>query len=374
MLSLSAYLSEFDRWRGKPLVATLLDLIEQHALETAIVLRGSEGVGRTGRWSTDRFETRSFDLPLLATVVDEPERMRPLLDELRADPPALLTVERRLRVTRAADLLVEQQLAQQQHAKLTVYCDGAVRIDEQAAALALVDELRTRGLAGATVLRGLDGVLHRTRQSRHLFSASHNLPVAIVAIDEGSAVAAALTTLPTLAGSIAIVSPIRMLKRNGVQLAPLDLAEDADDSTEPWQKLTIYTRQRDRTGRRSFYPELVRQLLRAEASGVTVFHGVWGYGSGHQPHGLQRFSIREQPPVVTQIVDRASAIARLWPIIDQATSEAGVVTSEPVDAAPRAQPRRSRRRRSFSRLGRAKRSHPLAETVLTGPASATYDG
>ncbi|MGH3025066.1 MAG: DUF190 domain-containing protein, partial [Gaiellaceae bacterium] len=43
-------------------------------------------------------------------------------------------------------------------------------------------------------------------------------------------------------------------------------------------------------------------------------------------------SLRRHVPVVTIVVDRPKEIRRIWPIVDRATSESGLVTSELVPA------------------------------------------
>ena len=61
--------------------------------------------------------------------------------------------------------------------------------------------------------------------------------------------------------------------------------------------------------------------------------GLWGFRSERRPHGDKLFQIVRKVPVVTVIVDTPAAIARSFEIVDELTTEHGVVTCEMVPAA-----------------------------------------
>jgi PII-like signaling protein len=60
--------------------------------------------------------------------------------------------------------------------------------------------------------------------------------------------------------------------------------------------------------------------------------GTWGYSGDHLPHGDRLFAVRRRVPVVVSLVDQPDAMRRWWAVVDELTSESGLVTSEMVPA------------------------------------------
>lgn len=77
---LRIYISEGDRWRGKPLDAALLDLMRQHHMAGATVFRGLAGFGAHSHLSSTSIETLSFNLPIVIELVDTPEKIASILE------------------------------------------------------------------------------------------------------------------------------------------------------------------------------------------------------------------------------------------------------------------------------------------------------
>jgi len=122
-LKLTTYFGERDRSNGRLLADELIDVYEQHALRTSILLRGTEGFGKqTPPSNPASSECLSEDLPLVAIGVDSRHRVEPLIEELeRRQLGGLLTVQRsRMLGGRIGVVGLPEDL--QAVAKLTVYC------------------------------------------------------------------------------------------------------------------------------------------------------------------------------------------------------------------------------------------------------------
>jgi PII-like signaling protein len=333
-LKVTTYFGERDRHNGRFLADELLELYEEHAFETSILLRGIEGFGIKHRLQTQRLLSLSEDLPLVAIGVDSRQRVEPVIEELRRRvPEGLLTVERARMLTGrigAVELPEELQAA----VKLTVYCGRAERVNGKPAATAIVDLLQRHGIAGATVFLGVDGTTHGLRQRARFFSRNFNVPLMIISVGAGTAIAEVLPKLGSLLERpLLTLERIRVLKRDGEHLADLDHVPERDESgLQLWQKLMIYTSEQARIDGHPLYVELIRRLRRSNASGATALRGIWGFHGDHAPHGDRLLSLRRHVPVVTVIVDRPQDVQRLWPIVDEATATTGLVTSELVPA------------------------------------------
>lgn len=333
-LKVTTYFGERDTHEGRFLAEELLDLYERHAFQTSILLRGTEGFGIKHRLQTQRILSLSEDLPLVAVGVEARERVEPVLEEMRQRlPEGLLTVERARMLTGRIGT-VELPTDLHEATKLTVYCGRTERVYGKPAALAIVDLLQRQGVAGATVFLGVDGMTHGLRQRARFFSRNANVPLMIVSVGSGETIAHALPKLGSLLDRpLLTLERIRLVKRDGEHVSDLTHLPERDQTgMQIWQKLMIYTSEQARFEGHALYVQLIRRLREANASGATALRGIWGYHGDHAPHGDRLLALRRHVPVVTIVVDRPEEVRRIWPIIDRATAETGLVTSELVPA------------------------------------------
>lgn len=81
-------------------------------------------------------------------------------------------------------------------ARLTIYLDGTDVWHHKPLYTEIVHRAHQHGLAGATVIRGIDGFSATAREHRHhRFSLAVNTPVTIIIIDERQRIEAFLDTL-----------------------------------------------------------------------------------------------------------------------------------------------------------------------------------
>ena len=172
--------------------------------------------------------------------------------------------------------------------KLTVYGGRHERADGRPAYEAVVDRLCARGVAGATVLLGVDGTAHGERTRARFFAANSRVPLMVIAVGAGEAISEVLPELAAmLARPLITLERVRVCKRDGHRLAEPHRLPDRDPSgLSVWQKLMIYAGEQSRTGERPLHHQLIRALREAGASGATSLRGIWGYHGDHRPHGL----------------------------------------------------------------------------------------
>ena len=85
---------------------------------------------------------------------------------------------------------------------------------------------------------------------------------------------------------------------------------------------------------------MVRRLRSAGISGATTQRGIWGFHGDHAPHGDRLLQLGRHVPAVTIVIDTPDRISAAFAVIDELTSERGLVTSETIPAM-RASTRRS---------------------------------
>jgi PII-like signaling protein len=94
----------------------------------------------------------------------------------------------------------------------------------------------------------------------------------------------------------------------------------------------VYAGEQARTHGHPLHHQLIRSLRKAGASGATSLRGIWGYHGEHRPHGDSFWQLRRRVPVLTVIVDTPERTRQWFALVDELTTETGLVTSEIVPA------------------------------------------
>jgi PII-like signaling protein len=319
-LKLTAYFGERDRAGDGFLADAFTAIYARHGLQASLVLRGAEGFGAKHRLHTDRLLTLSEDLPLVSVAVDARERIEAAMEDvrrLRFD--GLVTLERARMLTGSIEPLELSEAT-----KLTVYVGRHERSGSRLAYEAVVDLLHRHGIAGATVLLGVDGTVHGRHERARFVGRNAGVPLMVISVGDGAAIARALPELGALlARPLVTLERVQVCKRDGARLADFPPAAPGG-----WQKLMIYAGEQSRIA-----PELLRALRRAGAAGATTLRGIWGFHGDHAPHGDSFWQLRRRVPTVTVIVDVPERMREWYAIVDEHTATTGLVTSEVVPQA-----------------------------------------
>lgn len=334
-LKLTTYFGERDRTEHRLVADELLDLYDAHQVETSVLLRGVSGFGLKHHLHTDQLLSLSEDLPLVSVAVDSRERIDALL-------PAVLAIQRRglLTLERARMLKAGMPAPLPSHdlneaAKLTIYIGRKQRFSGTEAFRAVCDLLYHQGLAGATVLLGVDGTMRGQRRRASLVGRNGDVPMMIISVGASEQIVSVLPELAALdPRSTLTLERVRLCKRDGELLAEPDELPGVDEhGLGIWQKLMVHTSETARYQGKPLHRALVTRLRAANVAGATSLRGVWGFHGDHAPHGDRLLQVHRHVPVVTTVIDRPERIAQAFRIIDELTNERGLVTSEMVPAA-----------------------------------------
>lgn len=334
-LKLTIYFGERDRAQRGFLADALTEIYSRHQLQTSLMLRGVEGFGVKHHLRTDRLLTLSEDLPLVSVAVDARPRIEAALAEvnrLRFD--GLVTLERaRMLAGRIEPVGFPSDLREE--AKLTVYVGRHERADRRPAYEQVVDLVHRRGIAGATVLLGVDGTANGTRQRAKFFGANTYVPLMVIAVGDGQRIGELLPELgELLARPLVTLERIRVCKRDGHTLAEPQRPPGTDSSgLGVWQKLMVYAGEQATSDGKPLHHQLIRELRAAGAAGATSLRGIWGYHGEHRPHGDSFWQLRRRVPIVTVIIDTPERIATWFALVDRLTNQTGLVTSEIIPAS-----------------------------------------
>jgi PII-like signaling protein len=123
------------------------------------------------------------------------------------------------------------------------------------------------------------------------------------------------------------VERVRVCKRDGQCLA-----RPGEPGPARWQKLMVYTSEAVKHRGQPVHRAIVRRLRSAGISGATTQRGIWGFHGDHAPHGDRLLQLGRHVPAVTIVVDTQDRIATAFSVIDELTTERGLVTCETIPA------------------------------------------
>jgi PII-like signaling protein len=334
-LKLTTYFGERDRANGGFLADAFTDIYARHQLQTSLVMRGVEGFGPTRQLRTDRLLTLSEDLPLVSVAVDTRDRIQSALTDVSALTfNGLVTLERARMLTSTVEGTVALPWEDHAETKLTIYVGRQERIDGTPAYEAIVAFLHRCGIAGATVLLGVDGTGHGVRERAKFFGRNAAVPLMVIAVGDSARIGALLPTLAAmLPRPLITLERVRVCKRDGEKLTePRHLPDNDPSGLGVWQKLMIYTGEQAHHDGQPLHQRIIRELRQDRAAGATSLRGIWGYHGNHMPHGDSFWQLRRRVPIVTVIVDTPERIRKWFTVVDALTSQTGLVTSEMVPA------------------------------------------
>ena len=321
-LKLTTYFGERDRSGDRFLADAIFDAHTEDGVGFSILLRGAQGFGLTHHLRTDRRLTLSEDLPLVSIAVDDAERIeavRAAQQDMMSS--GLMTIER-------VDVL---RGPPPESSKLTIQLGRREQAGGRSAFLAACALLHERGVAGATALLGVDGMLRGHRERARFVGRNANVPMMVVAVGDGDVLGGVVPELRNLlADPLLTVERVRICRRDGERLAGTELRTPRN---APWRKLQVYTSESALHEGRPIHIEAIRRLRQSGARGATALRGVWGFHGGHDPHGDRLLQLRRRVPMVTTVIDTADRIDEWFAVVDELTSETGLVTIEAVPAA-----------------------------------------
>ena len=333
-VKLTTYFGERRRARGGFAADALLGLYGRHQVATSVLLRGIEGFGLRQHARTDRSLTLSEDLPLVAVAVDTRPRIESIAAESsRLTGSGLVTLERARMLT--GDIVPGSVPADlREETKLTIYVGRHERVYRVPAYVAVCDLLHRRGIAGATVLLGVDGTAHGERRRAAFFGRNAQTPVMIISVGSGERISRVLPELGALLRRpLLTLEKISICMRDGRGLGSPAALPGTDATGMPlWHKLMVYTSEAALRDGQPIHRAIVRRLRAAGIGGATTLRGVWGFHGDHAPHGDRLLQAGRRVPAVTIAVDTPERIETAYAVIDELTSHQGLVTSETVPA------------------------------------------
>ena len=213
--------------------------------------------------------------------------------------------------------------------KVTIYLSEGATHHGVPVYTSILDFLFYRGVAGATVLKGIAGFgADHHMHAAHLLEVSDHLPLKIEFIESRENVDALLGKLQELCGTglielqdVVVAKPAQVTRPEPPPSAShLKIAGKA-------QMMCIYLSEEDRWQDKPLYKALVEAMRANDIAGVTVYRGILGYGAHRRVHKEKSLLTSNHCSVMLSAIDTADKLHALLPLIDKMVPEGLVVFS-----------------------------------------------
>lgn len=194
----------------------------------------------------------------------------------------------------------------------------------------ILDFLYFRGVAGATVLKGVAGfgADHHLHTSS-LVDISDHLPVKIEFIETREKVDELLGKLEDMAGSgmievqeTTIAKPAQVSKTK--KILPADHVKIEGNA----QLMRIYIGESDQWRDKPLHEALVHAMRANDLAGVTVYRGILGYGAHRRMHKDAPLHLSRDSSIMLSVIDTEDKLRAFLPIVEQMVAEGLVVLSD----------------------------------------------
>jgi PII-like signaling protein len=194
----------------------------------------------------------------------------------------------------------------------------------------ILDFLFFRGVAGATVLKGVAGF----GADHHIHSASSveisdHLPLKIEFIETREKVNELLGKLEEMAGSGMIELQETTVAKPAQVSKPKKAPVLEHVKIEGKAKLMrIFIGESDRWHDKPLHEALVHAMRAHDLAGATVYRGILGYGAHRRVHKEKPLHLSHDCSIMLSVVDTEEKLQGFLPIVDQMVQEGLVVLSD----------------------------------------------
>jgi PII-like signaling protein len=214
--------------------------------------------------------------------------------------------------------------------KVTIYLNQDTRAHVEPLWSAILNFLRSRHVAGATVFWadmgfGSHEQLHNPRSE---YAGEHR-PVRIEFIETAERVDELLPTLYDMVTDGLITAQDVMVVKSASKDRKAPQPEPLRKTvTVPAKLIQIYLGEADRYHGEPLYEAMLKKLRMMDFSGATVYRGILGYGAKGHTHKAGRFHLSHDLPIMISIVERVDKVDELIRTVASMMQEGLIVTSD----------------------------------------------
>jgi PII-like signaling protein len=217
--------------------------------------------------------------------------------------------------------------------KVIIYVGENHQYHHQSLYAAILDFLFYKGIAGASVVRGIAGFgadhhLHTTR----IEALTENLPIKIEFVESAEKVAELLPKLQEMAGTGLIeVQDTTVVKASEVSTKESAAAAAAAPSLRRESKakmIRIFVGENDKWHDKPLHRALIEAMRANDIAGATVYQGILGYGANRRIHKETTLNLSHDRPMMLTAIDTEEKLRAFFPALDGMVKQGLVVLSD----------------------------------------------
>lgn len=179
---------------------------------------------------------------------------------------------------------------------------------------ALLELFQHRGLAGATVSRGIAGFTgHGTIRTINIVDISTDLPVRIEIVDTPEAIDRVLPDVYDMVdkGLVEIQDTTVVKFATGEPVPPARSKGELMRLIGKSKMLRVYIGENDKWEGEPLYEAIVKRAAQLDLAGATVYRGILGYGAHKRVHRHKSMTFSSDDPIMITIVDEEEKVNRM---------------------------------------------------------------
>lgn len=180
---------------------------------------------------------------------------------------------------------------------------------------ALLELFRHKGLAGATVSRGIAGFTgHGTIHTINIVDLSSDLPVRIEIVDSAEAIERVLPDVYDMVdkGLVEVQDTTVIKFATGEKLAaPVPKKGELMRLIGKAKMLRVHIGENDKWEGEPLYEAIVKRAAQLDIAGATVYRGILGYGAHRRIHRHKSMTFSSDDPIMIAMVDEEEKINKM---------------------------------------------------------------
>jgi len=214
--------------------------------------------------------------------------------------------------------------------KVTIYLNQDTRAHLDSLWSAILNFLRHKHVAGATLLRADAGFGSHEQFSnpRNEYIAEHT-GVRIEFIETSERVDELLPTLyDMVTDGLIAVQDVTVVKSVAKDSKTKEIATPKKIVNTPAKLVRIYLGESDKQNGEPLYESIVKKLRMMDFSGATVYRGILGYGAKGHTHKGGRFHLSHDSPIMISVVEKPEKVNDLVRVVAEMMQDGIIVTSD----------------------------------------------
>jgi uncharacterized protein len=216
--------------------------------------------------------------------------------------------------------------------KVTIYLNQDTRAHVEPLWSTVLSFLRSRHVAGATVLwadMGF-GSHEQFHDPRSEYAGEHR-PIRIEFIETVARVEEVLPTLyEMVTDGLVTVQEVTVIKSisKDKKHEPIDPASLRKTVVVQAKLIRIYLGEADRFKDQPLHEAILKKLHMMEFSGATVYRGILGYGAKRHTHKGGRFRLSHDCPIMISVIEKPERVGELVQVVAAMMQDGIIVTSD----------------------------------------------